>query len=177
MRYWTIPGEIDAVVWLDDAGNSGVIRSADTTAWADYLAWQHAGNAPAPMANEVEPTLEQARTVAATRLNAAVDREMVPLLMRYPMLEVASWPPQLAAAQAWLADPSTPTPMIDAMLAGRDKAELCEAIVAHGEAYAVRTGQVLGWRYQCSAWIDACEDVEALTNWPPTYPDVPDATH
>ena len=31
-----------------------------------------------------------------------------------------------------------------------------------------------------AAWREAfagCEDVEALTNWPPTCPDVPDATH
>ncbi|MFC3816584.1 hypothetical protein [Lysobacter sp. GCM10012299] len=171
MEYLSISNDPNEILHLTDAGTE-ILRAGDTREWRTYLDWLAAGNAPI-RDDSPPPTLEAAKTTAVARLKLAVDAELAPILSDYPVAEVASWPVQLAEANAWLADPATPTPLLDTARGDTDKAEFCHSVVGKADLYSQAAGLVFAWRRACTDWILIAGDVEALTAWWPQYPEVP----
>ncbi|WP_368566283.1 hypothetical protein [Pseudoxanthomonas sp. UTMC 1351] len=141
--------------------------------WALYEAWCASGNTAQPFGAQSLPTLDEARALAIVHLHAAVDSTLAPILSQYATSEVSSWPVQLAEATTWLADSTAPTPLIDSLCGGTDKAALCASVIAKGNAYSHVSGAVFAWRRACSDWVETVTDVAALSEWNPQYPQVP----
>lgn len=127
-------------------------------------------------------TLEQAKTTADEYIRSAYTSKRAAAMGQVPAQEMATWPWQLAEAQAWTADPATPTPFLDAMLgtqaatlsadeeaivAAEDKAALVANILKHDDPeYLAAVGAVHG---EMRGWIlrvwnaETLAEVDALT--------------
>jgi len=81
-------------------------------------------------------------------INAEYERALSSLFVNVPQSEIQTWTKQEAEAKAWLANNNASTPLIDALVIGRevDKALLVDKIIAKADAYTVSLGLVLGQR-------------------------------
>lgn len=127
-------------------------------------------------------TLERAQSTADDYIRNAYTSKRAEALGQVPSQEMATWPMQLAEARAWQADPTAPTPFIDAMLASQastltvgdespslaeDKAALVANILKHDDPdYLAAVGAVHG---EMRGWIlrvwdaQTLDEVDALT--------------
>ena len=180
MRYFTIAREADVVMWDDENGRSGILHAGDNEpvvpgapVWADYEAWCLLGNVPQPFGATGLPSLEDARAAAIVRLHAAADLALEPILAQYPRTEVVTWSEQAIEAAAWVKDPSVSTPLLDAITAGGDKADICAGVLAKADAYKRASGAVIAWRRAATEWIEACDEQKVLADWKPSFPEIP----
>lgn len=120
--------------------------------------------------------------VRATRLgdiNAGAARALALLSAAYPDGEVQSWAQQTREAEALVADPQAPAPLLTAIAAARGLAvtELASRVLAKVDAYAVASGQIIGLRQALEDTIavvdlaapDAAERLAAI-QWPEVSP-------
>ena len=127
-------------------------------------------------------TLERAQSTADDYIRNAYTSKRAEAMGQVPSQEMATWNMQLAEARAWQADPTAPTPFIDAMLGAQtatlatgdeapaiteDKAALVASILKHDAPdYLAAVGAVHG---EMRAWIlrvwaaQTLEEVDALT--------------
>ena len=96
-------------------------------------------------------------------LNAEYERRMQAIAAGYPPSERESWPVQTEEAKTLLADPTAPTPWIDAAASARglDRIELAQRIVAKDAQYRVISGTLSGVRQRIEDQIDAAGDDQA----------------
>lgn len=98
-------------------------------------------------------------------LALAYEARMAVIATGYPPSERESWPVQTEEAKALLADPTAPTPWIDAAATARglDRLELAQRIAAKNAQYRAVSGTLSGIRQRIEDQIDAAgEDQEAL---------------
>ena len=116
-------------------------------------------------------TADQLRTA----LTAEYERRMQAIAAGYPPSERESWSVQTEEAKALLADPSAPTPWIDAAASARglDRVELAQRIVAKDAQYRVISGTLSGVRQRIEDQIDAAGDdqtalqaIDVTAGWP-----------
>ncbi|MDA8484394.1 hypothetical protein NNO07_15065 [Pseudomonas resinovorans] len=179
MQYQYIPGEPDAVVWLDNQGNSGVIRAHDVELWAAYQQWLADGNEPSSMLPPDTRSIDELRAAAAVAVNDQVEAALAPLTQQYARVERESWPEQCVEARAWLVDEQAPTPLIDAItgpVSATDKQGFCQLILSNAAAYKASVGAVIAWRRSLTQWIAAQTEREPLLQFAPCYPEVPSAS-
>ena len=98
-------------------------------------------------------------------------KELSAISKPYPAEEKLSWDKQEAEARAYLADNTTATPFLDAMIAvtGEVKADIAAAIVAKADGYAAAVAAAVGKKRMLIGQIDAATtsaDVEAV-KWNP----------
>ena len=81
-----------------------------------------------------------------------------------PDFEVQTWSSQAAEAAAWLADRSSPTPMLDTIAAARniDRVALSQKAAAKSAAFSLLTAHIAGQRQAFKDAIKAAADTEAL---------------
>ncbi|MDA8484858.1 hypothetical protein NNO07_17455 [Pseudomonas resinovorans] len=176
MRYQLIPGQPNTIIWFDDSGCSGVIRPTDVEMWAEFEAWQAAGNAPEPGGTPDERSLEELRIAALSAVNAEVDAALLPITGRYSRAEIDTWPAQRSEARAWLADNQTPTPLLDTIAGDLDavgKQAFCEAVLIKADAHKGVAGTAIAWRRTMTQWIYAQVGRESLLSFRPIYPNLP----
>ena len=109
-----------------------------------------------------EPSVALVKPLLLARVNHRSEAALKVIRDQYPDYEQLSWDKQESQARAWLAEPSTVTPLIDAIAEHRqlDKTELCQRIVAKAVAYESAVGAVIGDR-------QAQEDrLAEVTTWP-----------
>lgn len=102
----------------------------------------------------VEPPLEWSRAQKYTEIMHAYDRDVVAILQRpADPFEMASWRKQEEEARTYLANATTPTPVIDGLRAarakGEDQATLAGKIVARADAFAAAYSPILGKKQAC----------------------------
>lgn len=101
-----------------------------------------------------------------TEINAACETAIATITAGYPASEVLSWPKQEAEARSWTANAGAPTPLIDALAAGRGiiMADLVSRIIQKADAFAALSGQMIGKRQNLEDQIDslAVDDTESL---------------
>lgn len=178
MNYLQIPGEPDCIIWQDELGNSGVIRIGDPM-WDTYQEWLLAGNALGSMSPLDARSLDQLRAFAIAAINATADAALEPITSQYPRTEIDSWPEQCLEARAWLTDPNSSTPLLDAIagnLRPEQKKVFCLIILGKAETYKVAVGSVIAWRRVCTLWVENQTDRERLMSFSPQYAEVPDAS-
>lgn len=96
------------------------------------------------------PSLSVIKRRHLEQVNRDFEAAVYQLRSSYPESEVISWTKQETEALAWLANQSSPTPLIDALCAvrGVQKPELVSRIIAKAEAYTHAVGQMIGKRQQ-----------------------------
>lgn len=104
-------------------------------------------------------------------INALYQQAIATLTPTYPEDERLTFDKQEQEARAWLADNSTSTPFIDALVTGRqmDKAELVNRIIAKADAFAIASGHLTGQRQRYEDMLDAAQDAEAVALIVPEY--------
>lgn len=171
MQYQVLPDDPHAVLWMSEHG-SGIAREGDPQ-WDEYQQFLTKGGELVQLTAEPITLL-----VALEMVNREVDRVGAAIGAGYTQQERDSWPTQAIEATAWLANPDTPTPLINALqLPYEDKTALCQNIVAHYQAYTEQTGELIMWRRIAAAAIEAYfasgRPITALTVH---YPEVPYAS-
>lgn len=96
---------------------------------------------------------EQAKSRAIAEINATFEEEIAAIKTGYVEDEIQSWPQQIAEAQAYQADQTASTPLLDAMVAerGTTKDELVIRIATNASAYAAVLGAALGKKQKAIA--------------------------
>lgn len=92
------------------------------------------------------------------------------LAQPYQPTERDTWPTQLKEAEAFLSDPQAPTPMLDAIAAGRgmDKSALVELVMGNANLFRAAAGAILG---QQQALLDRAYNTQSVADllsiaWP-----------
>lgn len=141
-----------------------------------HQTWEVRGYTP----DEAEAALEQAKIQQREAINAAYRQAVESLITEYPDPEPLSWAHQDAEARAYIKwhgdgeqDDPPETPVLDAILAGRNGAdgtetllELSQAVRANAAAF-IQAQQLTGKRQRLTKTIDAAvsvNDVEMI-NW------------
>ena len=94
-----------------------------------------------------------AKAAAIADINATFEEEIAAVKEGYLDDEIKSWPQQIAEAQAYQADNTASTPLLDAMVAerGTTKDELVIRIATNASAYAAVFGAALGKKQKAIA--------------------------
>ena len=102
--------------------------------------------------------LSQAATAAQAFIDAAAELDKV------PEFEVATWPIQAVEAQAWAADNTAATPVLDRIAAARgmEPDKLKAAALRKALAYSALSAHVAGQRQALQSEIEAAQTVAAL---------------
>jgi hypothetical protein len=95
----------------------------------------------------------KAREAAIAEINATFEKEIAAVKEGYLEDEIKSWPQQVAEAQAYQADNTAVTPLLDAMVAtkGGTKDELVLRIATNATQYAQVFGAALGKKQKAIA--------------------------
>lgn len=116
-------------------------------------------------------TLEQAQKTADEYIRSAYAIRRTAVMGAAPYPEMATWPWQVAEAEAFALDPAVPTPFLDGMLIALDdtktKAELAASILKYNSpeyrsAAGKVHGEMYGWLTRLRA-ADTLESVDATT--------------
>jgi hypothetical protein len=95
----------------------------------------------------------KARESAIAEINATFEEEIAAIKTGYVEDEIKSWPQQIAEAEAYQADNTAVTPLLDAMIAatGGTKDELVLRITTNAAQYATVFGAALGKKQKAIA--------------------------
>ncbi|WP_404463101.1 hypothetical protein LG331_09995 [Vreelandella aquamarina] len=120
-------------------------------------AWMRPAKTPAEL-------LAEAQAAKLAEINDAYQSELDAVLNEYPNAETKTWDKQEAEARAWDADNEAPTPLLDAVAAGRnmDKAELVQRVLAKADAWIALSGQATGKRQSLEDEISKAKTLDAL---------------
>lgn len=107
-------------------------------------------------------------------INIECDKLIGAAVFSYPGTEILTFSKQETEARAYIADPLSATPMIDALAENReiDKAELVTRILAKADFFAWYTGKVIGYRQKLEDQINAATTpaglamIDPLAGWP-----------
>lgn len=163
-----------AVLTLDD-GSVAPIPEDDWPAYDAMIAKAevYAGIAAAqkhPLYKVAD--LEQARAIMVKRVVAELENHAAAAFSRWSAHERSSFEQQLAEAEAFVADETASTPLLDAiLLPGESKTELVQSIVTHASAFKAAMGALLGAKRAhlsaiYAADIDALNAYDVTAGWP-----------
>ena len=130
--------------------------------------WKEIGSLPEGVSLTPLETANLADLKAAllTNLNAAAQAfvDSHSGASQVPDFELATWPLQSTEAQAWAADKSAPTPILDGIAAARglDKDKLKAAALKKALAYSALSAIVAGQRQAIQDQIEAAKTKSAL---------------
>lgn len=113
------------------------------------------------------PDMDKAAVIQAEIISEAFDRAANNIIAQYPAIERDSWPKQEAEARAYLADTTSPTPLLTAIATARgiSVADLAARVIANADVYAVAGGEIIGRKQARMDAISAAvasNDVAAL---------------
>lgn len=113
---------------------------------------------------ELARVLEQAKTEKLQSVNGTCDSLMKELVATYPDMEVSTFYKQEEEARAIAsgAEPSTNMLTSIAAVRGVDVKVLAERVIAHAEAFAIASGNIMGQRQKIEDAIDAAKNVAEL---------------
>ena len=96
---------------------------------------------------------EEAKQLVIAEINATFEEEIAAIKAGYTEDEIKSWPQQIAEAEAYQADNTAATPLLDAMIAatGGTKDELVLSIATNATQYAQVFGAALGKKQKAIA--------------------------
>lgn len=116
--------------------------------------------------------LAVAREVMTRLVGQEFERAAGELTTRWTATERDTFGVQLAEAQAWLADETAATPMLDALLLPEeDKATLCQTVTAHAAALKSDLGRLIGAKraHLAAIWaadLEGLQTYDVAAGWP-----------
>lgn len=116
-------------------------------------------------------TLEEAKAAKLSEINAACDAFLSVLTASYPDSEMLTFDQQAKEAEAVLADPSSPAPLLTPLAAARGLGvtELAMRVRAKAEAFTNISGHVIGQRQKYEDAVVAAGAVAAVAAIVPQY--------
>lgn len=156
-------------------------------AWAESMGWIHVPDdgtgvtmgwlwdgvsfyaPPSPARN-----LEEERLLKFSAINAKAQELLAPYAADYPQGEVYSWPAQVAEAEAFDADPQSPTPLLSGIAGNRGTtvAHLVTRVKVKSAIYSTLTGPIIGKRQYfedlalSAATVEELDEIDITTGWP-----------
>jgi hypothetical protein len=184
--YDTATGKVLRAGWMMDEASALAQAGAGEAVYLGLVLPQHYVGANGPVAVGEAPSadhvydwarhawqlrgLEEMRTAASARIDAAYSAATSAISAGYPLEERESWPVQASEARALLADPDAATPWITAAAHARGltSAALAQRILALDDAYRAMHGQLSGTRQQLQKQIAAATTPQdlSLAVWP-----------
>lgn len=163
------------------------MTEAESTSFAESMGWIHVPDdaldvtmgwlwdgvsfsAPTPTARN----LEEERILKFSAINSKAHELLAPYAADYPQGEVYSWPTQVAEAEAFDADPQSPTPLLSGIAAqrGTTVAHLVTRVKVKASAYATIIGPIIGKRQYfedlalSAATVEELDEIDITTGWP-----------
>ena len=117
------------------------------------------------------PLLDSVKAVKLAEINRAYESTLAALTPTYPNSERLTFNKQEEEARAWDKDNTAPTPLLDALAAGRqmDKAELVRRVLVKADAFTVASGLLTGQRQRMEDALEAAASVEEAQAIPVAY--------
>lgn len=119
---------------------------------------------------EIFAACEGLRDWKAAQIRAEGNARLLKIAQPYQAAERETWAVQLGEAEKWLADQTAPTPMVDAIAAGRgiDKQLLISYIIANTNLFRAVSGAILGQQQALLTQVYEAPTVAALlaVAWP-----------
>lgn len=119
-------------------------------------------------------TLDLVKRSKLNEINLKADEALSKVTSIYPQMEIVSWYKQEIEAAAYRKDPTTPTPMTDAisMYRGIDKEVLVTRILEKAELFAVVSGATFGRRQGLEDTLQRATTVDAVKAIVVDYSDI-----
>ncbi|MGX2951682.1 hypothetical protein ACWIUA_12425, partial [Ursidibacter sp. B-7004-1] len=118
-------------------------------------------------AENQQAQFEQHRIQLISKLSDQTDRLKSAILVGYPQAEIDSFYRQEREAREWLADNSTPTPMLSGIVASRPEipnlAVLVEKVVEKANAFSAVMGAIIGKKQAVETRIEFAKTTDELT--------------
>lgn len=109
-------------------------------------------------------SLKKAKGYKLQEINTACDGVLSQLTNTYPDQETATFYKQEQEARAYVADPTSPTPLLSALAQGRgiELDDLVQRVISKADAFAVASGSVIGQRQALEDQLDRCTTVDEV---------------
>lgn len=114
-----------------------------------------------------EELLERAKEDKLAEINAACQSILEALTPTYPERELTTFDKQESEARAYLADDTSPTPLLSALAAARGIGldDLVQRVIIKADAFAAASGNIIGQRQALEDRLDEArtmDDVQAI---------------
>lgn len=119
-------------------------------------------------------TLDLAKRSKLNEINLKADEALSKVTSIYPMMEIVSWYKQELEAAQYRKDPSTPTPMTDAiaLYRGIDKEILVDRILEKADLFAQVSGATFGRRQNLEDKLQRAKTVDEVKAIEVDYSDI-----
>lgn len=109
-------------------------------------------------------SLDAAKAAKIAEVNAACEQALAEIRAQYPQAEIDSWPQQEREAQAWQADNTAETPLLDAISVARGvaKPDVVAKVLINAAAFKIQAGAAFGRRQALRDQIDAATTVREV---------------
>ena len=146
--------EADAIIWL---WNVNSYRKDDGRNVGDLIKIY-------PTEKDLESAVKVGKRVRKKQLADVFNKKFIKLKAQVSELESASWGAQLAEAKAFLANKATPTPVLSALVEGRNVTveELAQRVVAASAAFDLAVARLLNEQQTVNDQIKACTELSQL---------------
>ena len=137
-----------------DANGNWVQAWSVVDMFQDYTDEEGVSHTKAEQETEYQAKLDaEAKTAAINTINSTFEEEIAAVKEDYTEDEIKSWPQQVAEAQAYQADQTVSTPLLDAIVSqrGGTKDELVLRIATNAAQYAAVFGAALGKKQKAIA--------------------------
>lgn len=116
-------------------------------------------------------TFQESKARKLSEINTACDSILGQLTATYPTQETATFYKQEQEARAYVADPTSSTPLLSALAQGRgiELADLVQRVLAKADAFAVASGSIIGQRQAFEDQLDRCTTVEEVATIVPKF--------
>ena len=137
--------------------------------YAEYLEWLASGNTPQPVE---EPSLADAKIAKQAEVTNNADAFLSSMATEYGAYEKLTWDQQALEADAILADPDAPAPLVRAIAQARGMSalEMAQRIAANRAQWVALSGAVVGKRLAYQDALDAAQTVEEVAAIKPVFP-------
>lgn len=120
---------------------------------------------------EYEPSLEDLKLIKQAEIRDLADGFLLMLAAEYGAMEKLTWDQQALEADALIADPSAPAPLVRSIAAARgmNVYELANRILANRAQWVVLSGHIVGQRLGYQDQLDAATTNEQVAAIVPIY--------
>ena len=156
-------------ITLDDGRE--MFASVEGATWlhTELRGWLASGNTPQPVD---APSISDIKIVKQAEITNNADAFLSSMAVEYGAYEKLTWDQQALEADALLADPDAPAPLVRAIAQAREMSalEMAQRIAANRAQWVALSGAVVGKRLAYQDALDAAQTVEEVNAIKPVFP-------